>query len=138
MIDSNTGKISFDSGFSVWKDMTIDDLVKRTGSKCERTLRNGRYETYLIRNLCLSGESVSLSIHFRDNRVLLLRIAVDSGLKSWADYSPAGEKQSKDRHDRLLASLLNGVGQTTFRWGHVESSCDAKTGDACIVVSYVA
>jgi hypothetical protein len=136
MIDTQTGRICFDSGFTVTPLTVIDDIAGFVDFEKDKVLENGPWKTYSIRNMSLCGRPISLSISFEDNRIRSLHMSCASGSESWADYSTAKEFEIKAANDRLLEDILGMKPSQCFWWGIVESSFDSKTGDAGIVIRY--
>jgi len=131
MIDIKTGNVRLDNGFEFGITTTVADLV---GS--EKVVDNGTYQTYALRGESLAGEAVALLFMFEQGVLQTVRFGCSAGQASWADVSADQTRKEKAQNDQLLMTLLKTKAPHKFSWGSIESTLDAKTGDASIILSY--
>lgn len=141
MIDATTGRICFlEQETVVGPALSLEQfLASSLGSQTLRLLRNGPFSCYQLPLVDCCGRRFSWDLSFEGSILRRVAIACADPVfgSSWADWCQDGESARKRLHDHLLESCLGAAwNELKLEWGSIESTFDARTGAASIVVRY--
>lgn len=154
MIDIKTGdimlpiinlKLSSDLTKSLLQDFLLDSqLLLRVDD-----MKNG-YVWYRTKALKFEELSLKFSISFFKERISLIQFSIHDehdNRSNWNDWSKEIELEQKEKHDRLLSSIINRepdekievpIHRTTFNfsWGYIASLYDDRSASSYIMITY--
>lgn len=136
MIDERSGDILFDDGNIIGPSVSLDAFCDSAfGQEASVLLDQSSYKSFSLGIRSLGGCRWSVTLYFRDDRLLRVDIAASdpSFGTSWGDWSKEKEMCRKRRHDEWVAQTLS---RADFHWGKVLSVYDERAGGSYISIRY--
>src|SRR5215469_15513455 len=93
-------------GFSIDRDCTEDRLLEHFGAKAQLNRRNGDHRSYRLPSAPLGDGRFVIIAHFLKGRIESLRLWAETGAKSWAEWSKAGELAQRDKNSEWVTRNL--------------------------------
>jgi len=125
---------------------TLDEasLLAAVGDAAKPLVHNGFYRSYLLPKTTVNGRDFRPSAYFKDGQLASVHLTYADpqaeGGSAWENFSFERERAIARDDARWLANALTGIGSLTdaytFKWGHIWSGFDERSGFSSIVVSY--
>lgn len=137
----NEGDIELtDMGVVIDQDFSeLDFLGSLLSADSTNLVHNGAYRSYSIGRHSICGTLFAVSIFFESGLLKSVHLSpIDEAVSSFDDITDAIlERQSKENREWITREF-GADPPLSFDWGKIEATCDRRSLNSLIVVSYFA
>jgi len=135
------GKIELtEAGIVIGQDFSEKKFLGSSlSSDSTNLVHNGEYRSYSIGRHLVGGILFAVSIFFESGRLKSLHLSpIDDAVVSFEDITDSILNRQAKENREWIARECGAVPPLSFDWGKIESTCDRRSLNSLIVVSYLA
>ena len=127
-----------DAGVVIGKDFSEQEFLGSSlSSNSANLVHNGEYHSYSVGRHSIGGTLFAVSVFFESGLLKSLHLSpVDEAVASFEDITDLILERQAEENREWVTRECGAPPPLSFDWGKIESTCDRRSLNSLIIVSY--